>query len=207
MTTGTKSPVKTGALRAKAALARAATGDPALQSAGTRKYDGKGAAKRSLNTTRMMALKAGGDTTAYLADSATVFRLAPNERIRIFKEGVAARHLDHLSARMRTSKEFLVDTLRLSRATVSRKARAEEALSQDESERVLGMEALIGQVEVMLQESGDGQPFDAAAWVASWLQRPVPALGGKKPAEYMDSVEGQKLVAHTLAMAQSGAYA
>ncbi len=198
MTTGTKSPVKTGALRAKAALARAAA---------TGELDAKASAKRSLGTTRMTAVKASPATTAYIADSATVFRLAPTERIRIFKKGVAARHLDDLSSRMRTSKELLIDTLRLSRATVSRKARAEEALSQDESERVLGMEALIGQVEVMLQESGGGQPFDAAAWVASWLQRPVPALGGRKPAEYMDSVEGQKLVAHTLAMAQSGAYA
>ena len=190
MTTAIKSPVKTGALRAKAALARAAaTGELAPQPA------------------RIRRVKAGNPATTYTPDSTTVFRLAPDERIRMFKQGVAARHLDHLSARMRTSKESLIDMLRLSRATVSRKARAEEALSQDESERVLGMEALIGQVEVMLEESGDGQPFDAAAWVASWLQRPVPALGGKKPAQYMDSVEGQKLVAHTLAMTQSGAYA
>lgn len=151
--------------------------------------------------------KTAASPVAFVTDPSTVFRLAPSERIRIFKEGVPAIHVEVLSARMRTSKESLIDTLRLSRATVHRKARAQESLSQDESERVLGMEALIGQVQIMIDESGDGTPFDAAAWVASWLQRPVPALGGRRPAEYMDSIEGQKMVSGILAMAQSGAYA
>ncbi|RZI40451.1 DUF2384 domain-containing protein [Herbaspirillum sp. HC18] len=105
------------------------------------------------------------------------------------------------------AKEALIDTLRLSRATVNRKARDNMTLSQDESERVLGVEYLIGQVENMVQESGDPEGFDAAKWVSNWLNSPLPALDGQKPASFMDTVEGQKLVSNLLATAQSGAYA
>lgn len=202
MTAAIKSPVKTGSLRAKSGLLRA-TAEPVAK-----------AAPRRAGTSNALALanereRAGRVSRAptLFSDPAVVFRLSPSDRIRMIKDGVPARHIDTLSTRMHTTKDALIDTLRLSRATLNRKSRAEQPLSQDESERVLGMEALIGQVQVMIEQAGDGSPFDAAVWVAAWLQRPVPALGGRKPAEFMDSVEGQKLVAHTLAMAHSGAYA
>lgn len=202
MTAAIKSPVKTGSLRAKSGLLRA-TAEPAAKAALRRAGSGKALA---LASGRERA-DHGNHAPAMFSDPAVVFRLSPSDRIRVFKEGVPARHIDALSTSMHTTKDALIETLRLSRATLNRKSRAEQPLSQDESERVLGMVALIGQVQVMIEEAGDGTPFDAAAWVASWLQRPVPALGGRKPAEFMDSVEGQKLVAHTLAMAHSGAYA
>lgn len=83
----------------------------------------------------------------------------------------------------------------------------ETVLSRDESERVLGIASLIGKVQTMVDESGEPTGFDAALWVAAWLARPLPALGGATPASYMDTFEGQKLVAELLSMSQSGAYA
>jgi putative toxin-antitoxin system antitoxin component (TIGR02293 family) len=132
---------------------------------------------------------------------------APNERIDVIKRGFEAERVGELAERMNISKDSLIDTLRLSRATVNRKARNHQKLSQDETERVLGVETLIGQVETMIKESGDPTGFDAARWVSNWLREPIPALGGKTPASYMDTVEGQKLVASLLAMSQSGSYA
>jgi putative toxin-antitoxin system antitoxin component (TIGR02293 family) len=108
---------------------------------------------------------------------------------------------------MDLTQESLIETLGLTRATLSRKAREDKPLSQDESERVLGVEALIGQVQAMIADSGDPTGFDAAKWVAKWLQAPLPALGGDKPASYMDTIEGQKMVANLLTMTQCGAYA
>ena len=143
----------------------------------------------------------------YHADPTGFYRSAPSERISALKAGVPARHIDALSSRMHITKEALIDTLRLSRATVNRKARSGGVLSQDESERVLGMECLIGQVHAMVEESGQLTGFDAAVWLAGWLFQPLPALGGKTPASYLDSIEGQKLVSNLLAMTQSGAYA
>lgn len=136
-----------------------------------------------------------------------VFLSPPSERINAIKRGVPAGHVNMLAERMDIAKETLIDTLGLARATVNRKARANMPLSQDESERVLGIEYLIGQVENMVKESGDPEGFDAARWVSNWLNSPLPALGGQTPASYMDTVEGQKLVSNLLATAQSGAYA
>ncbi len=82
-----------------------------------------------------------------------------------------------------------------------------DALSKDESERVLGVAALIGRVQAMVEESGNPTGFDAAHWVADWLAKPLPALAGATPASYMGTFEGQRLVAELLAMSQSGAYA
>jgi putative toxin-antitoxin system antitoxin component (TIGR02293 family) len=136
-----------------------------------------------------------------------VFLSAPQDRIVTIKRGVPASHIKLLAARMNTSKEFLIDALGLTRATFNRKVRENKKLSQDESERVLGVDYLIGQIENMVKESGNPTGFDAAKWVSQWLNSPLPALGNKKPASYMDTVEGQKLVSNFLAMAQSGAYA
>ena len=108
---------------------------------------------------------------------------------------------------MDISKDALIMALGFSPSTINRKMREQRQLSRDESERVLGVELLIGQVEQMVQESGDPSKFDAAKWVSNWLNSSVPALGGDTPASYMDTFEGQKLVSNLLALAQSGAYA
>jgi putative toxin-antitoxin system antitoxin component (TIGR02293 family) len=95
----------------------------------------------------------------------------------------------------------------LASATVNRKSRDQKPLSSDESSRVIGMARLVGQVQAMVEESGDPEGFDAATWVAEWLEQPLPALGGRRPAELMDTPEGQNLVSNLVARLQTGAYA
>jgi uncharacterized protein (DUF2384 family) len=69
------------------------------------------------------------------------------------------------------------------------------------------MARLVGQLEAMVQDSGDPNGFDPTAWMARWLNDPLPALGGTRPIELMDTMEGQALVSTVLAQLQSGAYA
>jgi len=66
---------------------------------------------------------------------------------------------------------------------------------------------LVRQVEKMVAVSGNPEGFDAGQWLAAWMERSVPALGGKRPAEYMATAEGRALISQLLAMTQSGAYA
>ncbi|WP_243493012.1 antitoxin Xre-like helix-turn-helix domain-containing protein [Massilia violaceinigra] len=136
-----------------------------------------------------------------------LYRLDPQQRITVIRQGIQASTIGNLSARMGMSKENLLSSLGLSRATISRKEKNATLLSRDESERVLGVETLIGMVQSMVEQSGDPSGFDAARWVSDWLSRPLPALAGATPASYMDTFEGQKLVAELLSMSQSGAYA
>jgi putative toxin-antitoxin system antitoxin component (TIGR02293 family) len=134
-------------------------------------------------------------------------RTAPMDRIRLIKLGIPARALERMANDMRIPLEQLATTLGLTRATVSRKVRENGALSADAGSRAIGMASLIGQVQKMIDESGDPDGFSAAEWVARWLDRPLPAIGGQKPAELMDTSEGQALISNILACMQAGTYA
>ncbi|MFC7738644.1 antitoxin Xre/MbcA/ParS toxin-binding domain-containing protein [Roseomonas sp. GCM10028921] len=72
--------------------------------------------------------------------------------------------------------------------------------------RWVGITRLVGQVEAMVQESGDPAGFNATEWLSHWLNQPVPALGNTRPIEFMDTMEGQKLVSTVLARMQTGAF-
>ncbi len=127
-------------------------------------------------------------------------------RVAAIRLGLSATIVKNIAGHMLIRQDLLYSTLGLARATMVRKLRNKERMKPDESERVLGLAALIGQVEEMVARSGDPKDFDAAQWVAQWLRQPLPALGGKAPAEWMDTSEGQRLVADTLARMESGAY-
>ena len=135
-----------------------------------------------------------------------VYRADPLARVRIIKEGLPATYLDELARQMDVSKDTLLRGLGISSATVSRKVRESKPLSSDDSERALGMARLVGQVQAMVEESGNPEGFNAAAWLAQWLEEPLPTLGGQRPAELVDTSEGQAFVSSLLARMQSGAY-
>ncbi len=138
---------------------------------------------------------------------ARIYDSGPADRIAWIRTGIPAAAAKSLFDHINMPSGELMKGLRLSPATLSRKAGQDANLSAEDSERVIGMAKLIGQVQVMVEESGDPTGFDAAQWTASWLQEPVPALNGARPIDYMDTMEGQGMVAGLLAQAQSGAYA
>lgn len=136
-----------------------------------------------------------------------VYLATPLQRVEIIRHGVPATGFVDTSKAMGVPNEYLYDSLKVPRATVSKKIANKATLSRETSERLLGLQKLIGQVEVMVEESGNPEGFNAAAWVARWLATPIPALGGKVPGSLMDTLEGQELVSRLLAQMQSGAYA
>ena len=69
-----------------------------------------------------------------------------------------------------------------------------------------GRGRLIQQVELLLRESGNTEPFDAAAWVDRWLQRPNHALGGAAPELYLNTPEGEALLFSLIGAMASGSY-
>jgi putative toxin-antitoxin system antitoxin component (TIGR02293 family) len=135
-----------------------------------------------------------------------VFRADAMERVRMVKHGVPANSVEAIAKRMAMPKERLVGTLGLARATIDRKARENKPLSADESSRVIGMARLVGQVQAMVEESGNPEGFNAPEWVARWLDRPLPALDGQRPADLMDTPEGQAIVSQIVARIQSASY-
>jgi hypothetical protein len=65
---------------------------------------------------------------------------------------------------------------------------------------------LIEQVELLLRESGNTEPFDAAAWVERWLRRPNHALGGAAPELYLHTPQGEALLSNLIGAMAAGSY-
>lgn len=185
----------------------------------TRAQTAKPAAKRP--AAPAAAKSAASPATKKTAGKITVLKLNPQkkpgqfivwykmdfaDKIHFIRLGVPAKCVGELSSVMDMPKEALMDSLGLSRATINRKVQRDQPLSPEESERVMGIQALIGQVQAMVDPE-IAPEFNAAKWLATWLAAPLPALGGATPASFLDTVEGQKYVGNLLEMAQSGAYA
>lgn len=136
-----------------------------------------------------------------------VYRATAAHRIGIIKAGVPAAAAKRMTEDLQLEQRTLFDALNLKTATVNRKAALRQPLSVDESERVVGMAKLMGQLQAMVEDSGEPDGFDAGAWLSRWLREPLPALGGTRPIDLLDTIEGQSLVSESLARIQSGAYA
>jgi len=160
------------------------------------------AVRKTVRKVTALGLKRNADTGQFT----DWYKMDFADKIHVIRSGVPAQRVGELSSVMDMPKEALMESLGLSRATVNRKVQRAQTLSPQESERVMGMQALIGQVQAMI-DTENTPGFDAAKWLATWLAAPLPALGGATPASFMDTVEGQKYVGNLLEMAQSGAYA
>jgi putative toxin-antitoxin system antitoxin component (TIGR02293 family) len=172
----------------------------ATHSAGIRKTKVRG-------VRRVKTAKAKATLRPSTTNFAGVYELGAVERIALVKRGIPAGEVFKVAKTIGRPKDRLMKVLGLPRATVDRKAKANEQLSIEHSERLIGFVKLVGQVQVMVEQSGDPARFEPAKWLSEWLERPLPALGGKCPAEYMDTGEGQQLVSSLVAKMQSGAYA
>ena len=134
--------------------------------------------------------------------------LSPMERSQRVKQGVPAREVVTLADAMGLPRDQFMRVLGLARSTVERKIAARARLSEGESEKLVGLSRLIGQVDAMVRASGQAPAdFSAARWFAGWMAQPVAALGGLCPQELLDTADGREALATLLLQAQSGVYA
>jgi putative toxin-antitoxin system antitoxin component (TIGR02293 family) len=142
-----------------------------------------------------------------LATNLTLYRTDPIGRLSLIKKGIPAIAAKRLFSSLLIDQKVILKAVDLKTSTINKKAALDSILTPNASERILGVARLIGQVEAMDEESGNLEEFDAMAWFSEWLQEPLPALGGARPIEFLDTIEGQTLVSQMLSRIQSGAYA
>lgn len=150
---------------------------------------------------------AGG---AKIRDFRGLYLSSPEDRIKIIRAGVGATESKAFAVDLGIPQERFFRMFGIAQATVSRRASKNQPMSTEESEKIVGMLKLVGQVQTILDQSGDRElmkDFDAAKWTAQWIEESIPALGGRRPADYMDTIEGQEMVSRLLSMMQTGAYA
>jgi len=76
----------------------------------------------------------------------------------------------------------------------------------NETDRERAISRLARRVQTIVEESGNPEGFKAIKWVTRWIDRPLPALGGKAPDEFMETEDGQALIEALISRMQSGAY-
>ncbi|MEZ2418602.1 antitoxin Xre/MbcA/ParS toxin-binding domain-containing protein [Luteibacter sp. RCC_6_2] len=130
-----------------------------------------------------------------------------DERVSAVRAGLPSDQVKDLANALRIGEDNFMGYLGLKRSTTRRKITQRRSLATDESEKLLDVGLLIAQVEQMVGESGDPEGFDAAAWVGQWLQRPLPALGNRRPIELLDVSEGRATISNLLRQAQTGTFA
>ncbi|WP_412529162.1 MbcA/ParS/Xre antitoxin family protein [Burkholderia lata] len=76
--------------------------------------------------------------------------------------------------------------------------------NSDISSAVIDM--LTAEVQKMVEESGNPKDFDSQAWVVDWLNSPIPALGGRRPKDYLHTSDGVDLISRMVVSLQTGTY-
>lgn len=127
-------------------------------------------------------------------------------RMAFVRSGVPARWIRTIEKATNLPHKTLCELLGLKLSTVNRRLQKRELFSPDETERMMGLLRLIGLVEAVVRDCGDGEPFDAAQWLAAWLQRPNRALGGALPGDFLDTAEGREQLGRLIGAQRSGAY-
>jgi putative toxin-antitoxin system antitoxin component (TIGR02293 family) len=135
-----------------------------------------------------------------------VYMAKPMDRVSTVKAGIVFRVLDAVAVAMGTRPNILVEALGIGRSTIARKKKTGSRLGKDQSERLMGVASLIGRIQATVNEQGNQQDFDAARWFKNWSEQSIPALGGRRPSELLDTMEGQQIVANLLDAIRGGTY-
>ncbi|CAL8480817.1 antitoxin Xre/MbcA/ParS toxin-binding domain-containing protein [Caballeronia sp. S22] len=132
----------------------------------------------------------------------------PMEIVGLERHGVQGILLKDLSKRMALPASRFFTIIGVPKATAEKKAAAGEFVSGAGGQAAIGMIKLLGIAQDIVGDSTAeaANEFDAARWLGEWIERPQPALGGRKPSELIDTPTGVDVVARLLGSLESGSY-
>ena len=145
----------------------------------------------------------GVDAYVRAVDGAT-----PMEIIAIERQGVPGTFIEDLAKQMDLPTSRMFNILGVSRATVKKQVAAGETIDGCAGQSALRMIKLLGIAQDLVSNSTalEAKNFDSTQWLGQWIERPQPALGGRKPADLIDTPTGVEIVARLLGSIESGAY-
>jgi putative toxin-antitoxin system antitoxin component (TIGR02293 family) len=132
----------------------------------------------------------------------------PLQLVEIERSGVPGGFLKDLSRRMEIPAGRVFVMLGVPKATAEKKAATGEVLSGSGGQAAIGIAKLLGIAQGIVANStaAEAKGFDSAKWLGRWLERPQPALGGRRPGDLVDTPTGIEVVAKLLGAIESGAY-
>ena len=137
-----------------------------------------------------------------------VFNATPMELVEAERTGVAGYFLKDLSKRLEMPAARVFTMLGVPKATAEKKSATGEVVSGSGGQAAIGVAKLLGTAQAIVANStaAGAENFDSAKWLGHWLERPQPALGGRKPADLIDTPTGIEVVSKLLGAIESGAF-
>jgi putative toxin-antitoxin system antitoxin component (TIGR02293 family) len=132
----------------------------------------------------------------------------PIQLVEAERNGVDGRFLKDLSKRIDMPAARVFTMLGVPRATAEKKATQGAIVSGSGGQAAIAVAKLLGKAKSIVENSTspEAKGFDSAKWLGQWLERPQPALGGRKPADLIDTPTGVEIVTKLLGAIESGAY-
>lgn len=133
---------------------------------------------------------------------------SPADRMQAERAGVDAGFLKRFAKRLGIDYTRMFEVVGVPKATAEKKVASNEAIAGAPGQAALGLVRLLGIADEIVAQStaAEAANFDTAKWLGRWLEIPQPALGGRKPADVMDTPTGVAAVAQILGAIESGAY-
>ena len=128
--------------------------------------------------------------------------------VEIERFGVIGSLIKDLAKRMEIPSSRIFTILGIPKATAEMKAAGGKMVAGGGGQAAIGMVKLLGIAQKIVANSmaTEAKSFDAAKWFGRWIERPQPSLGGRKPADLLDTPTGVEVVARLLGSIESGAY-
>lgn len=132
----------------------------------------------------------------------------PMQLVDVERKGVGGRLLKDIALKMGIPTSRFFNIIGVPKATAEKKAAGNQVIAGAGGQAALGIVRLLGIAQSIVANStaDEARGFDAAKWLGQWIERPQPSLGGKKPAEFLDTPTGVEIVSRVLGAIESGAY-
>jgi putative toxin-antitoxin system antitoxin component (TIGR02293 family) len=156
----------------------------------------------------MDQMVAGGVRTDIWAFARSVGSASPAQMMSLERAGVDGRMIKAMAGALRLPIASFYEMLGMPKATIEKKTAANEKIAGAHGHAALGMAKLLAAASNIVANSTakEAKDFDAGKWLGEWINRPQPALGGKKPASLLDTPTGAEVVSRLLGAIESGAY-
>jgi putative toxin-antitoxin system antitoxin component (TIGR02293 family) len=156
--------------------------------------------------TRPAAARAAGFKTPI--NALRLSRTEPLELVQLEREGVPGQLVKSLAHELDLPMVRFAQIIGAPKATVERNSAVGRRVTGSGAYAALGTLRLLDMARELLAESTHpgARKVDPAKWLGQWIERPQPALGGKRPADLMDTPTGMAMVSRVLGAVSSGAY-
>ena len=118
--------------------------------------------------------------------------------VEAVREGFPAAAFGRVIREAGLSQEEAMRSLRLARASIFRKLAGKQRLGPDESQKLARLARVVLLAEHVLEDAAQGR---------EWLRTPIPALGGVRPVDMLDTDEGARMVEEELLRIEYGFFA